>query len=215
MAKLDLGEYQLELELMDPCGVPDSYDYYLTITSRGVNLLAPWLEQALGERGLLVGGSLRYTTFVPLDEHFRPLLTGEHPIQLTDNDGGGYMKVTGYPSAYLAAEGQSPWTVSWKAEYGDAIRQLRERVEKLQDQLGLDKEPKSIHLEPEDWSGQFRFNFQFTQSAMCIPVVASRPTDGWGNLAFDAYVRHEALERFLSELEAERKAFKGQDETEE
>lgn len=29
------------------------------------------------------------------------------------------------------------------------------------------------------------------------------------------YVRYEALERFLNELEAERKAFKGQDETEE
>ncbi len=215
MAKLDLREYQLELELMDPCGIMYPYDYFLTITSRGRNVFAPWLEQALGERGLLVGGSLNFTTLIPLDEHFRPLLTREHPIQLTDVDGGGYMKVTGYPSAYLAVEGQSPWAVSWKAEYGDAIQQLRERVEELQNQLGLVKGPKGIHLEPEDWSGQIRFNFQFTQSAMCIPVMADRPTDGWGNFAFDAYVRHQALERFLNELESERKAFKWQDETEE
>ncbi|MCB0759232.1 MAG: hypothetical protein KDC01_12290, partial [Flavobacteriales bacterium] len=75
--------------------------------------------------------------------------------------------------------------------------------------------PKKFHLDRDSQMEKVRFSFQFSNATMGIPPGNYRVTDGWGNMAFDAYVDYDALERFLNELEAERKAFKGQDETEE
>ncbi len=94
----------------------------------------------------------------------------------------------------------------WESILDDLAQAANDRWEdKENKRLGKEK-PKKFRLERDGNFSKVRFSFQFSRANMGIPRRDYRSADGWGYTAFDAYVDYAALERFLNELEAERKA---------
>ncbi len=204
MAKLDLGYYELELvlnEIVD-IGHGNAFMYHVTLTCQGVNMFAPWRKLALGEEW----NTLFMPTEVPFDEHFRPILSEEWPIKLTDEEGGNFMTVIAYPSSFLAMVEQGPWISPWEIRLLDLADAANDRCEDKKNERERNKKPKKFHLERDAQVEKVRFSFQISRPTMGIPPGNYEYKDGWGHMAFDAYVDYDALERFLDELKAERKA---------
>ncbi len=217
MAKLNLKEhskYEIELVLVkirdhDPHWI--IYDYHLTVKWDGVNVFGHWQKLVHPEEPSVMDGILFLPTTEPFDDFFRPLLTEECPIRMTDWEGGQWMTITAWPSAFLHAL-QMRDTGSWEYDRAWMSDAVTARIADHRHLKEGKKVPKQMNLERDDNYGTARFSFQFTYEAMNVHSGNSIPSDGYGMMAFDAYVRYDALERFLNELEAERKVLKKQHE---
>lgn len=204
MAKLKLGEYEMELALVKVWTALEAYDYLVTFTCRGVNLLQPWRNMAKkGKREALK--EVYLPADVPFDQCFRPLLTEEWPIKLTDCQGGGSVTVIAWPSAWIPAIEQSPWISPWEHALVDLADAAADRWADQADERAGKSRPKRFHLDRDDQMEKVRFNFQFSPAVADTIEWPRKDEQGWANLGFDAYVEYDALATFLDELEAERK----------
>jgi len=147
------------------------------------------------------GKGIYFPTYESFDEHFRPIIKTEWPIDWLDDTGGGYIQIVAFPSSFVdALEVRDPDFVNvpeceWR-DLGNAA------ADRLYDRLHEDEnEPKRFDLKRR--GERIRLNFRIGNAGLGMKSKWPGPRS-WGNMGFDAMVTYEDLEVFLDQLKVER-----------